>query len=192
MGLIPGSGRSLGVGNGRAFQYSCLENSMDREAWGHKESDTTEHTHTQWNLLYSFRCVHRELLFLSIWESYQERNNVGTYYESGKKNDLISQCFSAATILLLRVHMLCSGWRHYYCVGRRGQPLARKNYLVQNVNSVKIEKPCHRLKLQFPPIFSWITQGLKNETFSWLLTVDITIDLIYQLRLNHLFGILYL
>ena len=71
-----------------------------------------------------------------------------------KKNDLISHCFSAATILLLRVHKLCSGWRHYYCVGRRGQPLTRKNYLVQNVNSVKIEKPCHRLKLQFPPIFS--------------------------------------
>ena len=47
VGLIPGSGRSLGVGNGSAFQYSCLENSTDRGAWGHKESDTTEHTHTQ-------------------------------------------------------------------------------------------------------------------------------------------------
>ena len=32
-GLIPGSGRSLGVGNGNPLQYSCLENSMDREAW---------------------------------------------------------------------------------------------------------------------------------------------------------------
>ena len=31
--LIPGSGRSLGVGNGNPFQYSCLENSMDRGAW---------------------------------------------------------------------------------------------------------------------------------------------------------------
>ena len=28
-----------------------------------------------------------------------------------KKNDLISHCFSAATILLLRVHKLCSGCR---------------------------------------------------------------------------------
>ena len=34
MGSIPGSGRSLGVGNGNPFQYSCLENSMDRGAWG--------------------------------------------------------------------------------------------------------------------------------------------------------------
>ena len=31
--LIPGSGRSPGVGNGNPFQYSCLEKSMDREAW---------------------------------------------------------------------------------------------------------------------------------------------------------------
>ena len=28
--LIPGSGRSPGVGNGNPLQYSCLENSMDR------------------------------------------------------------------------------------------------------------------------------------------------------------------
>ena len=33
MGLISGSGRSLGEGNGNTLQYSCLENSMDRGAW---------------------------------------------------------------------------------------------------------------------------------------------------------------
>ena len=50
VGLIPGSGRSSGVGNGNPLQYSCLENSMDRGAWeatvhgGHQELDTTEHT----------------------------------------------------------------------------------------------------------------------------------------------------
>ena len=33
MGLIPGSGRSTGGGNGKPFQYSCLENPMDRGAW---------------------------------------------------------------------------------------------------------------------------------------------------------------
>ena len=32
-GSIPGSGRSPGVGNGNPLQYSCLDNSMDREAW---------------------------------------------------------------------------------------------------------------------------------------------------------------
>ena len=29
LGLIPGSGRSPGEGNGNPLQYSCLENSMD-------------------------------------------------------------------------------------------------------------------------------------------------------------------
>ena len=32
MGLIPGSGRSLGEGNGNPLQYSCWENPMDRGA----------------------------------------------------------------------------------------------------------------------------------------------------------------
>ena len=47
-GLISGSGRSPGGGNGNPLRYSYLGNSMDREAWwapGHevtKESDTTK------------------------------------------------------------------------------------------------------------------------------------------------------
>ena len=32
-GLIPGPRRSLGVGNGNPFQYSCLGKPMDRGAW---------------------------------------------------------------------------------------------------------------------------------------------------------------
>ena len=34
VGLIPGLGRSAGGGNGNPLQYSCLENSTDRGAWG--------------------------------------------------------------------------------------------------------------------------------------------------------------
>ena len=33
-GSIPGSGRALGGGHSNPLQYSCLENSMDRGAWG--------------------------------------------------------------------------------------------------------------------------------------------------------------
>ena len=32
-GLIPGLGRSSGGGNGNPFQYSCLENPLDKRAW---------------------------------------------------------------------------------------------------------------------------------------------------------------
>ena len=47
-GLIPGPGRPPGGGHGNPLEYSCLENSMDRGAWGGyspwgcKESGTTE------------------------------------------------------------------------------------------------------------------------------------------------------
>ena len=47
VGSIPGLGKSPGEGNGSPLQYSCLENTMDREAWKAtvcevaKESDTT-------------------------------------------------------------------------------------------------------------------------------------------------------
>ena len=33
MGSIPGLGISPGIGNGNPFQYSCLENFIDRGAW---------------------------------------------------------------------------------------------------------------------------------------------------------------
>ena len=51
-GLTPGSGRAPGEGNGNSLQYSCLEISMDRRAWGRrdrpwgrKDLATTEHIH---------------------------------------------------------------------------------------------------------------------------------------------------
>jgi len=50
VGLIPGSGRSPGEGNGNPLKYSRQENSMDRGAWqgysswGHNKSDMTEDT----------------------------------------------------------------------------------------------------------------------------------------------------
>ena len=50
-GSVPGLGRSPGEGNGNPLQYSCLENSMDRGAWGPTvhgvpKSHTTEHEGT--------------------------------------------------------------------------------------------------------------------------------------------------
>ena len=50
---IPGLGRPPGEGNGYVLQYSCLKNSIDREAWwamihGVTKSQTqVSDTHTQ-------------------------------------------------------------------------------------------------------------------------------------------------
>ena len=46
-GSVPESGRSSGEGHGNPFQYSCLENPMERGAWWatvHRvsESDTAK------------------------------------------------------------------------------------------------------------------------------------------------------
>ena len=83
---IPGSGTSLGEGNGNPLQCSCLENSMNRgySRWGRKESDTTEQlTRSLFTFFYtptplckgkkaffSFRVLSfMELLLQSIMES---------------------------------------------------------------------------------------------------------------------------
>ena len=56
--MIPGLGRSPGEGNGNPPQYSCLENPMDRGAWGATVPGVTKrrtrlstHAHTRWLML---------------------------------------------------------------------------------------------------------------------------------------------
>ena len=61
LGLIPGSGRCPGEGNGNPFQCSCLENPMDQRSLadyrpqGRKELDMTEETHHA-HIYYFFSC----------------------------------------------------------------------------------------------------------------------------------------
>jgi len=52
-GSIPGSGKYSGGGNGNPFQYSCLENSMDRGAWW-ATVDGVARAHT---LTYKYTCI---------------------------------------------------------------------------------------------------------------------------------------
>ena len=42
MGLVPGSGRSPGGGQGNPLQYSCLGNPMDRGAWWDRAHGVTQ------------------------------------------------------------------------------------------------------------------------------------------------------
>ena len=52
LGSIPASGRFPGEGNGNPFEYSCLENSMDRGAWRATVHGVTK-SRTQLNDYYS-------------------------------------------------------------------------------------------------------------------------------------------
>ena len=65
VGLIPGSGRSLGGGQGNPLQYSWLENPMDRGAW-----QTTVHgvakSQTQLKRL-STRMVSLQTVNVHLW-----------------------------------------------------------------------------------------------------------------------------
>ena len=58
-GLIPGLGRSPGVGNDTPFQYSCLENSMGRGAWGATVHGGHKNSHGHRSLVSYSPWVHR-------------------------------------------------------------------------------------------------------------------------------------
>ena len=46
LGPIPGLGRSPGEGNGNPYQYSCLENPVDRGAWQATVHEVAEELNT--------------------------------------------------------------------------------------------------------------------------------------------------
>ena len=69
VGLIPGSGRFPGGGNGKPLQHSCLENSMDRSAWqntvyGVTKLDMAEQLSTQ-----TLVQVRKKLFFVCLFRN---------------------------------------------------------------------------------------------------------------------------
>ena len=48
LGSIPGSGRSPGEGNGNPLQYSCLDNPVDKGAWGATVHEVTKTRTSSW------------------------------------------------------------------------------------------------------------------------------------------------
>ena len=74
VGLIPGSGRSSGEGNGNPLRYSCLENPMDRGAWQAtvygvarvRHDWATKCKHASWKLLWPVAAAWAAT-FLGLW-----------------------------------------------------------------------------------------------------------------------------
>ena len=64
--IFPGSGRSSGGGHGNPLQYSCLENPMDRGAWGAKVHRAAK-SWTRLKPLSTDACTHRWFLTLSAF-----------------------------------------------------------------------------------------------------------------------------
>ena len=67
-GSIPGLGRSSGVGNGKLFQYSCMENSVERGdwPWSLREFILLSSSMNLTNLSNSYKCIHTVLILLRL------------------------------------------------------------------------------------------------------------------------------
>ena len=77
-GLIPGSGRSPGVGNGNPVQYSCLGNPMDRGAWQVPGVTKSQTRLSNWALT-SSKCVQmmNTALYVCLSLSFDPRRTKG-------------------------------------------------------------------------------------------------------------------
>ena len=83
---IPGSVRYPGGGNGNLLQYSCLENSMDRGAWGttvHRISENR--TRLKKLTMYTWFCISPEVILeaiLSWWNLQKKKKRKDTWNSS--------------------------------------------------------------------------------------------------------------
>ena len=66
VGSIPGVGRSPGGGNDNPFQYSCLENPVDRAAWWAKAYKNLKTMSVISKIVFSFLAYYFEFLKRNI------------------------------------------------------------------------------------------------------------------------------
>ena len=64
----PGSGRSSGGGHGNPLQYSCLENPMDRGAWGAEVHRVAKSwTWLKWLNTHMYICIYKTRFIVRNW-----------------------------------------------------------------------------------------------------------------------------
>ena len=93
-GLIPGSGRSPGWGNGNQLQYSCLENPMDRGSWlaiVHRVSKSQTWLKRQ----LAHKCVHMCIdthTYIHVYTYIHTYKDMHTYFPASVHQEFIKQC----------------------------------------------------------------------------------------------------
>ena len=96
---IPGSGRFPGGRNGNPFQYSCLENSMDRGAWRATVHGVTKgwiclsvyththkHTHSDFNVQQELKTTGEA----EIFEGHSSERNWKVFLLVGRKQNYLN------------------------------------------------------------------------------------------------------
>ena len=116
LGSIPGSGKSPGEGNGNPFQYSCLENSMDREAWQATVPGITKNWTWLSDFLFSFvfcwsACWNILPTFLRLLSSYKWVVKVPCYYVYKSFDEYMSHKYFLSVCVLTSHFIFGVIWR---------------------------------------------------------------------------------
>ena len=85
VGLIPGSGRSPGKGNDSPFQYSCLENPMDRGAWHRIAKSWTRLKQLNTNTIYTSWAFQVALVVKNLPDNAADVRDSYSIFESGNE-----------------------------------------------------------------------------------------------------------
>ena len=119
VGSVLASGRCPGGGHGKPLQYSCLENPMDRGAWGATALGAAEHGHDRATEHTCTPGRHHG----SLWFSLEEMLNkpcMGGWMDGQMNVDRRPACLSAREQLLLCFNKISCLYEHSW--GRKQQP----------------------------------------------------------------------
>ena len=141
-GSIPGSGRSPGEGNGSSFQYSGLENLMDRGAW----CATVHGVAQSWTWVKGLNTQRREKE--RVWENFW-RDYSWTLSQVGKGN---SQ-FGGEPMLSFKINQKRNTPRHI---------LIKLNKIKHKEKRLKAAREKQQVTHKWKPI--WLTGDLSAET----------------------------
>ena len=111
--LIPGVGRSPGEGHGNPFQYSCLENPMDRGAWQATVYKVTKSQTRLNDFTLTFQLLSYVWLFVAPWTVVHQAPVHGIF--QARKLDWVAISFSRGSSQPR--DWTCDSW--VSCIGRR-------------------------------------------------------------------------